>query len=113
MDPICHMPLLLQPVYKEYIWGGDRLIHEFHRRLNAGIYAEACAAYCKTMMALPAMAEWVAAAKLEPDEIDELDAEFRFTLDAAASDGNHKCARYFTQSDDGLRQNWGGRNSVL
>ena len=35
------MPILLQPVYKEYVWGGDRLIHEFHRRLNAGIYAEA------------------------------------------------------------------------
>ena len=44
---------------------------------------------------------------------DELDAEFHFTLDAAASDGNHKCVRYFTQSDDGLRQNWGGRNSIL
>jgi len=28
------------------------------------------------IMALPAMADWVAAAKLEPDEIDELDAEF-------------------------------------
>ena len=39
---------------------------------------------------------------------DELDAEFHFTLDAAASDENHKCARYFTQSDDGLRQNWEG-----
>lgn len=39
---------------------------------------------------------------------DELDAEFHFTLDDAASDGNHKCARYFTQSDDGLRQNWEG-----
>jgi site-specific DNA-methyltransferase (adenine-specific) len=39
---------------------------------------------------------------------DELDAEFHFTLDAAASDENHKCARYFTQKDDGLRQNWGG-----
>ncbi len=37
---------------------------------------KACAAYCKTIMALPAMAEWVAAAKLEPEEIDELDAEF-------------------------------------
>lgn len=37
---------------------------------------KACAAYCKTMMALPAMADWVAAAKREPDEIDELDAEF-------------------------------------
>lgn len=39
---------------------------------------------------------------------DELDAEFHFTLDVAASDENHKCARYFTQSDDGLRQNWEG-----
>ena len=35
-----------------------------------------CAAYCQTIMALPAMQEWVAAAALEPDEIDELDAEF-------------------------------------
>ena len=34
------------------------------------------AAYCKHMMALPAMQEWVAAAQEEPDEIDELDAEF-------------------------------------
>jgi mannose-6-phosphate isomerase len=41
MDLTFHMPILLQPVYKEYIWGGTRLIHEFHRRLNAGIYAEA------------------------------------------------------------------------
>lgn len=39
---------------------------------------------------------------------DELDAEFHFTLDVASSDENHKCARYFTQNDDGLRQNWGG-----
>jgi glutathione S-transferase len=37
---------------------------------------EACAAYCDTIMALPAMKEWVAAAHAEPDEIDELDAEF-------------------------------------
>lgn len=35
-----------------------------------------CAAYCKRIMALPAMQEWVAAAKKEPDDIDELDAEF-------------------------------------
>ncbi|MGD9782997.1 MAG: type I phosphomannose isomerase catalytic subunit [Kiritimatiellia bacterium] len=41
MDAKIHMPILLQPAYKEYIWGGDRLIHEYHRRLNAGIYAEA------------------------------------------------------------------------
>jgi glutathione S-transferase len=35
-----------------------------------------CTAYCKRVMELPAMQEWVAAAKQEPDEIDELDAEF-------------------------------------
>ena len=34
------------------------------------------AAYCKRIMALPAMQEWITAAKAEPDEIDELDAEF-------------------------------------
>jgi len=35
-----------------------------------------CAAYAKRIMDLPAMKEWVAAAKTEPEEIDELDAEF-------------------------------------
>lgn len=35
-----------------------------------------CAAYCKCIMELPAMKEWVAEAKREPDDIDELDAEF-------------------------------------
>jgi glutathione S-transferase len=37
---------------------------------------KACAAYAKAIMALTAMQEWVKAAKAEPDEIDELDAEF-------------------------------------
>lgn len=39
---------------------------------------------------------------------DRLDDEFHFTLDAAASDSNHKCRRYFTQEDDGLSQPWSG-----
>ena len=34
------------------------------------------AAYCKTMMASPFMQEWIAAAKKEPDELEELDVEF-------------------------------------
>ena len=37
---------------------------------------EACDAYCDRIMALPEMVEWIAAAKAEPDEIDELDMEF-------------------------------------
>ena len=37
---------------------------------------ERCAAYCQRIMALPEMQEWVAAAKLEPDDIDELEVEF-------------------------------------
>ena len=32
--------------------------------------------YCKTMMAMPLMQEWIAAAKVEPDELEELDVEF-------------------------------------
>ena len=36
----------------------------------------ACIRYCQTIMALPEMAEWVAAAKLEPDDIEELDMDF-------------------------------------
>jgi glutathione S-transferase len=36
----------------------------------------ACAGYCKTIMALPHMQEWVAAAKSEPEEVMELDVEF-------------------------------------
>ena len=35
-----------------------------------------CLAYCKRVMELPAMQEWVADARLEPEEIDELEAEF-------------------------------------
>ncbi len=35
-----------------------------------------CTDYCKTIMAMPDMKEWVAAAKAEPEEIEELDMEF-------------------------------------
>ncbi len=35
-----------------------------------------CTAYSKRVLELPAMKEWIAAAKAEPEEIDELDAEF-------------------------------------
>jgi glutathione S-transferase len=37
---------------------------------------EVSAAYCARIMALPEMQEWIGAAKLEPDDIDELEAEF-------------------------------------
>jgi glutathione S-transferase len=35
-----------------------------------------CDGYCKTIMALPQMKEWVEAAKREPEEVMELDVEF-------------------------------------
>ncbi|MDP2295281.1 MAG: glutathione S-transferase family protein [Pseudolabrys sp.] len=35
-----------------------------------------CAAYCKAIMALPAMQEWREGAMAEPDEVVELDVEF-------------------------------------
>lgn len=42
------------------------------------------------------------------DFYDELDAESGFTLDPASSDDNHKCAKYFTKEQDGLKQSWSG-----
>ena len=35
-----------------------------------------CAAYCRTIMAMPAMQEWLAAAKEEPEDIEELEMQF-------------------------------------
>jgi glutathione S-transferase len=32
--------------------------------------------YCERIMRLPTMVEWIEAAKLEPEEVPELDAEF-------------------------------------
>lgn len=43
---------------------------------------------------------------------DELNEEFNFTLDAAASDDNHKCPKYFTAQNSGLEQDWGGAISL-
>lgn len=37
---------------------------------------------------------------------DELDAEFKFTLDVCATPDNAKCERFFTPQEDGLRQDW-------
>jgi glutathione S-transferase len=37
---------------------------------------DVCAAYCRTIMAWEPMIEWVDAAKAEPEQLDELDAEF-------------------------------------
>ena len=44
---------------------------------------------------------------------EELDKEFHFTLDPCATDKNHKCSTYFTKEQDGLKQTWGGVQSLL
>ena len=42
------------------------------------------------------------------DFFNKLNDEFHFTLDAAASPDNAKCANYFTEEQDGLAQSWEG-----
>ena len=42
------------------------------------------------------------------DFFDQLDKEFHFTLDPCADGSNHKCERYFTKEQDGLKQDWSG-----
>lgn len=48
--------------------------------------------------------EWETPAEL----FEILNDEFHFTLDACATDDNHKVDKYFTKEEDGLKQNWGG-----
>lgn len=42
------------------------------------------------------------------DLFAKLDDEFGFTLDAAASASNHKCAKYYTAEDSAFDHEWGG-----
>lgn len=41
-----------------------------------------------------------------PDLFDALNRRFLFTLDPCATPENAKCTRFYTQADDGLRQDW-------
>ena len=43
------------------------------------------------------------------DFFDKLNKEFDFTLDPCSTHENHKCEKYFTQEEDGLKQKWGGK----
>ena len=47
------------------------------------------------------------------DFFRELDQEFHFGLDAAASPENAKCERYFTPEMDGLSCSWSGYGAVF
>lgn len=42
------------------------------------------------------------------DFFDKLNEEFGFTLDPCASPQTAKCAKYFTEDDDGLSKDWSG-----
>jgi len=42
------------------------------------------------------------------DFYDKLNNEFHFTLDPCADEYNHKCEKYYTEKDDGLKQDWNG-----
>ena len=42
-----------------------------------------------------------------PHELfDKLNREFNFTVDVASSEENNKCNRYYTEKENGLKQNW-------
>lgn len=41
-----------------------------------------------------------------PEVFAPLEAEFGFTLDPCATRENAKCARYYTEANDGLVQDW-------
>lgn len=42
------------------------------------------------------------------DFFDELNAEFHFDLDVCADEISHKCDKYYTKEQDGLKMPWKG-----
>lgn len=48
-----------------------------------------------------------------PELFAELDAEFGFTLDPCATPANAKCARFYTEEQDGLAQDWSGERVFM
>ena len=40
---------------------------------------------------------------------EKLNERFHFTLDPCANEENHKCDKYYTIEQDGLKQDWGGQ----
>jgi len=48
-----------------------------------------------------------------PEVFGPLHEEFRFTLDPCATAGTAKCARYFSESDDGLARSWTGERVFM
>jgi glutathione S-transferase len=60
---VCMADLMFAPVVTRF--------HTYDIKLD-----EVCAAYCKRILLLPEMQEWIEQAKMEPDDIDELEAEF-------------------------------------
>lgn len=43
------------------------------------------------------------------DLYDKLNKEFNFTLDPCADECNHKCDKFYTKEQDGLKQDWQGK----
>jgi len=52
-----------------------------------------------------ATSEW----ETPQDLFDRQDAVYHFDLDVCATPENAKCARYYTEEQDGLKQTWTGR----
>lgn len=44
---------------------------------------------------------------------DELNARYNFTLDPCATKENAKCFRFFTKTNDGIIQSWGGERVFM
>lgn len=47
------------------------------------------------------------------DFFDELNKEFGFELDVCASSKNAKCLNFFSEEDDGLKQNWDNKRIFM
>jgi hypothetical protein len=48
-----------------------------------------------------------------PEVFDPLNREFKFTLDPCATPETAKCAKFYTEQDDGLSKDWDGERVFM
>lgn len=95
------------PAGRQSCWGGRRLRRTIspsdNRALLGGMKAKNNGRYNGNGR------HW----ETPPEVFDPLHREFGFTLDPCATAATAKCAKFFTEADDGLTQDWRGHRVFM
>lgn len=102
----CRTPQIPKQRLSEFRKLAEIPIKEFKERIEVAKAKEEAITYNKLLRGdwyqMSETPEWETPQWL----FDLLNNEFHFKLDVCASDKNHKCKKFYSKKDDGLKQDW-------